>query len=519
MRHIKKLIHYLESSQQSFWVYFLTALAFIFLRGFLEVFSNTTVSYRMIKPDDFFFHFPLWYSALFLFLSLLAARFTGTSIDRTLKTFAPFMCLIILPPILDLIFSRGIGAPIAYIFLPHKSVPAVWPIFKTYITLGAFFPWSRPDGVTPGILIELWLLHILQFIYIYAKTRKLLHSLIYVLLAYTVLYLFGLLATLKFLFEKLMLDWKVFNSSTHGSMTFYCLLCFCAALLLYFRAFNRDGFRTFFRKLRWTRIFHYLIVFFLGFYIGLEFQFRALNRINLISLLGLILSIVSGWISAVAVNDLSDTRADALNDPGRPLVKGVINPAQMVIIAFLAGFISVVFALQAGYLYAMIMLIVLSISFLYSLEPVRLKRIPLINQLVIGLTSLLMILQGYLFAGEKIGLWLSNLPPRITLGALLIFTLGAAIKDLQDYPGDKADNVYTLPVIFGPRLSTYLISILLLVSYIMAGVFLEIKASSFFIIAFAFSLINFYIIKVNRKQLFLFINYYVFTLAILFFYL
>jgi homogentisate phytyltransferase/homogentisate geranylgeranyltransferase len=87
----------------------------------------------------------------------------------------------------------------------------------------------------------------------------------------------------------------------------------------------------------------------------------------------------------------------------------------------------------------------LLLGILYSLPPVRLKRIPIVSTVVIAVAVILSIALGFsvYYGGQAI----NALPAKILLPTLLAVTLGFTAKDIGHIDGDKAHGVITLPVL------------------------------------------------------------------------
>jgi 4-hydroxybenzoate polyprenyltransferase len=99
--------------------------------------------------------------------------------------------------------------------------------------------------------------------------------------------------------------------------------------------------------------------------------------------------------------------------------------------------------------------------FLYSIPPLRFKRIPFFSKGIISLNCIAMMLAGYTFAGKE----LRTFPVNIILFVLIFFTACINFIDIKDYEGDKAEGIKTLPVLLGLKWSKRVIGFFFIIAY------------------------------------------------------
>ena len=92
---------------------------------------------------------------------------------------------------------------------------------------------------------------------------------------------------------------------------------------------------------------------------------------------------------------------------------------------------------------------------LYSMPPMRLKRVPVFSKFIIAFNSFLMALLGFVLSGQIF----PDFPVEVMLLLLVGFTLVINFIDLKDVAGDRAEGIKTLPVLLGMRMSQYLIAL------------------------------------------------------------
>jgi 4-hydroxybenzoate polyprenyltransferase len=100
----------------------------------------------------------------------------------------------------------------------------------------------------------------------------------------------------------------------------------------------------------------------------------------------------------------------------------------------------------------------------------RLKRFPFIATGVAALAGMLIFCIGYTALSPVHSL--AGLPLSLFFFLLIAYTVSLPLKDFKDIAGDQADNVLTLPVLFGREKARHIMS---------TAVFLVFIASVFFI--------------------------------------
>ncbi len=96
----------------------------------------------------------------------------------------------------------------------------------------------------------------------------------------------------------------------------------------------------------------------------------------------------------------------------------------------------------------------LFINIVYNLKPLRLKRIPFLATFLTALALQLTVLMGFLLV-KSIGEYPFNVKDSIFL--IFIASLIMVIKDFKDIDGDMADEVKTLPIIFGKKIASLVV--------------------------------------------------------------
>lgn len=158
--------------------YLLLFLAILVIRLCLEFFANQ----RLFRSEDVV-HISLWFIFIVEAFMLQLHLFTKTDPARIIRLVVCCFSIALTAPIIDLVISQGKLSKMNYLSM-HSLTDAAW----SYVTIGGA---SLSRGATIGIRIEIVLLVLASFNYIYLKTKSLLRALLGTLSIYTVLFLSG----------------------------------------------------------------------------------------------------------------------------------------------------------------------------------------------------------------------------------------------------------------------------------------------------------------------------------------
>jgi 4-hydroxybenzoate polyprenyltransferase len=115
-----------------------------------------------------------------------------------------------------------------------------------------------------------------------------------------------------------------------------------------------------------------------------------------------------------------------------------------------------------------------ALAFLYSADPLRLKRLPIIATALAAVASLLIFFAGFIvFSTEKN---ISALPNAIPLLLFFAYLAIIPIKDFKDIAGDAADGVRTLPVILGEGRAKRFIGAAVFIVFVVSPFVLSIRS-------------------------------------------
>ena len=541
-----EFIERVENINISFWRGAFLLYGIIFIRTFLENYSNSLNLYHMSSFGDTFFHYPLFFLTIFLGSFIIARIITGEKIEKIAKFIVLCSFGLITPPIIDLIINKG--GQIPYIFITG-SYPELFKSFITYFGGGA---------LGNGIRIELALALIGFGFYIFYKTKKLKKVLIGIILLYTTFFIMLSSPTLVFslqnkithehqIMRKKSIDYfyyykdpsntitgnrtfvvdsvtdnnfyppsiqKAFNQY---SMTLAIIFILINAFLFFWCLFlySSKKFFAVIKNFRYLRIMHGLILISLGIYLGIGVLGKNPigSLFDLMSFISLISAFLFGWLFSVWENDEVDVEIDKISNKERPLAKTElqISPEEWKNLKYVFLSFSLGFAFLAGLYSFIFILMFIFIYHIYSAPPFRFKNIPGISSFLIGVIFLLLAWMGFFMTAGTENL--SAFPAKYVFGILAIFILVENAKNIKDIEGDRKEGIKTLPVILGGKwgklvsgLGLFLGSVLVpFVFYLnrytlCAGIF--------------FGLVLFFLtIRKNYKEKYSFITYFIYVIV------
>ena len=187
----------------------------------------------------------------------------------------------------------------------------------------------------------------------------------------------------------------------------------------------------------------------------------ALNSNNTILILsGLLLAgpLVCGM--SQAVNDWCDRHVDAINQPERPIPSGRVSAGWGFLTGITMSAISILFAFYLGNLIFIATIIGVLAAWLYSLEPIRLKRSAIFGPGIVAICY-----EGLpWFTGAAI--FTISLPSNEVLIVLTLYALGAhgimTMNDFKATKGDKLLGINSLPVMLGSKPATLVACLIML---------------------------------------------------------
>lgn len=191
-----------------------------------------------------------------------------------------------------------------------------------------------------------------------------------------------------------------------------------------------------------------------------------------------IIAALLAWQVSTMWNDLSDSTSDEPSRPDRLVASGTVEARFLWQISMVLAIISVILSFLLSLLQGLILLVILSLAFVYSFKPVRFKE-HLLSPVLIGLGAFLAYLYGYLTPYSVVekytqgGIYYPYLtgdvlvPQLMPEGFLLGFfmflglVIGSIVTDIDGYDEDRRGNVRTIYTVLGKERATKLVSALI----------------------------------------------------------
>lgn len=480
----KKIVNEIEDSNLPISYFVFTFFFALTLRTFLEFFSD-----RSEIRLPMLLHYYFFFVAVGLSVILLVHLLTKENIIKVFKIVSTSFIIIIVTPIVDLILSKGAGFDIGY----YRG-----DLIYGFLTFFGKFN----DGISLGMRVEIVLFILLLFLYFRLKKVNFLKSFMGILMFYCLVFCY--FVTQVILENCLELFGITFVYSSFAVLNVFLFLIIFLFIILSF-LLNQKIFLSIFRDLRFSRLFYFWLMPFFGLLLSWKMTGGiSLDSESVFYLPFILISILFAWLFSVITNNIIDVDIDKISNKNRPLIKAEIDINTYKKIAWLVLTISLGYALAINFKVFFLILFFIGNYFLYSIPPLRIKRLFFFSKLIILLNSLALIILGYVAFYNDLNI-LDFLNAFINLGSntnhfyaitiifAIFFLVMSNFIDIKDYEGDKTVGIKTLPTIFGLRISKLLIGASSLILYIIVGFLLKNKimlAGSIIIGCFEFWLIN-----------------------------
>jgi len=223
-------------------------------------------------------------------------------------------------------------------------------------------------------------------------------------------------------------------------------------------------FRELLLDLRLERIFHYFVLFIVGFVLQANTFPLILNTKAevWIEMCSYFIVLVYAAVFAIASNNQEDLVIDQITNTNRPLVKNSVDPKMYDRTSKISLLMSLVFSLLIGVEFLFTIVGISLIYYIYSCKPFKLKRFVFLAKILIGFNSLISAVCGFYVAGGEV----KEFPVFWLLFILIPVSLMANFVDLKDTVGDKAAGIKTLPVRIGEQNAKLLISLFTISTYL-----------------------------------------------------
>ncbi len=487
----------IEDVEAPLWQWCAGLLAILVVRFFIEDVSSPTPSFPAVFDLPTLIHYSLFFAGAFLSLALAINLFV-----RDIKGVTKFLAfgfpIIWISPILDLIYSRGGGYRMTYVFAENAG-----GFLRAFMSVGAG---DTLGGLSPGLRVEVLAIVIGAVLYAWIKTRNPSRAigagfLVYLVFAFWMDLpgIIGILSGVRAasatpLFSALVnsfaqsrlaanfIPQNIQVSYLYGTellfnlgMSVVIYLIDFALLVAWLACWNRTKVAAFASNLRPARIGYYYGMIIIGALAAIRTKTLPFifGWVDVALFLALMLAYLSLFIFAIGVNDLADERIDAISNGKRPLPTGKLVRADVIdgsiiflAFAMIGGYIS-------GYWPLFTIIAAAAVYYVYSVPPLRLKRIPLLSSFLLSFATLAALFAGFFFIdANKL---VADMPIRVVALVIICLTLALNFKDIKDIEGDRADSIWTIPVLFGEKKGKRIVGAMLGASFLAVPVVLGVR--------------------------------------------
>jgi geranylgeranylglycerol-phosphate geranylgeranyltransferase len=148
-----------------------------------------------------------------------------------------------------------------------------------------------------------------------------------------------------------------------------------------------------------------------------------------------------------AINDYFDVESDKINKPRRPIPSGKISKHSALTFSVLLFIIGTSLSLIVNWV---AFLIALFVSLTLIFYAGKLRKLPLLSNLVVGLLTSL----TFIYGGVAVGKISGAIMPAIF--AFLFTSMREIVKDIQDIDGDRATGMSSLAIKYGNKKAVYI---------------------------------------------------------------
>ena len=456
---ISRTIERVEAIQQPALHWLLIFIFVVTLRIYLEDALTHSGSLSFIAQNNV--HEVLFYLAAFGTAAVVLSFGARVAPDRVLRVLVAFSPIILLPPLIDIIVSRGGGLQLTYITNFNTQ-----GLLARFLTLGG--EW-RGGGATPGAKVEAVFILAGIATYIWVHTKQAIRTVFSTFVFYCSLVAIAVLPVWVRAFGRL------FNSpfdkyQVPGSKLLLILCFILGVALLYRWPYGR----ILLRSLRLSRIIIYLAFLVVGVVYSVQVWGVNLPMPNLVLNAVLVaLAVVASSVFVMVVNDQEDIAIDRVSNPNRPLPSGsiplsVYRACGNGTLAF-AG----IAAAAAGALPFLLILLGNGLYVAYSAPPFKLKRWFILGKASVGIGVLVVMSAGFLLNTTRC----SNIMPVRTIIAVFLAVFVAAFAiDLKDVAGDRLAGLPTLPVKLGEKLARFITALLIFIVFSIIPFILSVRS-------------------------------------------
>jgi 4-hydroxybenzoate polyprenyltransferase len=477
-----------ESTSTSYAMWLVSFASLIFVRLMIESWLSGFTSHSLQFLFYEFTHTFFFFFLSFLIFWPIVAFFGKASLQSASNVLLFGFLIVLTPPIIDTWIA---GGPNFASFYAFDGLAGLWHRYQTLFGDSPYF------GVTYGVRIEVVITTILFGLYTYFKTNKPLRAIFASLTTYSILFILGtfpswltfiILGFQKSVFAVNNIDIArvfispitIFNrsdfdfiSALNIKMSLIIAPLALTIAMINFRRYFPERLLALIKNARFPQLVYSSGMVCIGIVLGLALTNTAASfgLFELLAILNLCLASNFAWLASVIVNDIFDQKTDTITNAARPLIQKVFSIGEYQSIGITFFFASIIFSAIVSFKAMLFLLVYQAISWMYSAWPLRLKRFPLIATLLAATANFLVLASGFtLISPDET---INSLPSSIIIWFMAASIVFISVKDFKDIAGDKADGVYTIPILLGAEKAKLLIGSLIFLLYIISPVILN----------------------------------------------
>lgn len=494
MSRIRGVVRMIEGVEAPLWQWCAGLAAVLAVRLFIEDLSSPTPSFPAVPDLATLTHYLLFFAGAFLSLALVINLFVD-DIKKVSKFLAFGFPIIWISPILDLLYSHGGGYRMTYVFAGN-----IGSFLQAFFNVGAG---DMLGGLSPGLRVEVLAIVIGAALYAWLSTRSALRGVGVGLATYLVFSLWmvlpGIVAVFStgralppaavfsvladsFAHSRLIGNFVPQNvglSYLHGTellfnlgMSVVIYLIDCALILAWMVRWDRSKVAAFASNVRPARIAYYYGMIVIGALAAIRTEALPLASgwTDVILFLVLATAYFSVFMFAIGVNDLADERIDVISNAARPLPAGKLSRTEVIDANVLFLVLAAIGGFLCGYWTMFTIITATAVYYAYSAPPLRLKRIPFLSSFLLSFATLATLFAGFFFVdANKL---VADMPIRAIAMVVVCLTLALNFKDIKDRAGDRADGIWTIPVLFGEKIGRRIVGAMLGAAFLAVPVIL-----------------------------------------------
>ncbi|MFP4401711.1 MAG: UbiA family prenyltransferase [Candidatus Nanoarchaeia archaeon] len=389
------------------------------IRFLLESYSN---SYEL--NIGFFLHLLTYFVVVFSSVSILLFFFMNSNIVNCLRTSFSLTPIVLLPPILDLMFSLGKGMTSTY----YSTLQFSMSHFLLFLPKNEF-----GEGPSLGLRITIFFLLIILSYIVYKNNnhKSISKSILTFLCGFFGFYLFSSLVAIIFLFSS--------SNFTDFDFAKVYLVLLSIFLPLFYYFYDKKGFSQIKNDLLISRIIYQIIIFLFGFF----YVFNANLGLHILDIYLFSYSLFLMCVFSIVTNNLEDVDIDKISNSNRSTTKknfSIQKYREVGQFSFIFGFL---ISLFSNIYLCLFLLIWTGVYYIYSCRPFRFKKIPLFSKFLLSFNSLILFIGGYYLSNQT-----QFIPVDIVILYIVFFTLSYNIIDIKDYKSDKKYGIKTIVGLF-----------------------------------------------------------------------